>query len=171
MEFELVASILAMFIALCALVVSIWQGMETRKNYRLSVTPHLKMEDNFVPGAEMVGICISNKGIGPAILEKMTIRFLGKEYDYISDFKIFFLDFMKAMKVKNLEDFTFQILTEGIFIAPREDLPIICLRNPNNEEEALLFFQALFGLSISIDYKSIYGESFVLNFKFGEFVA
>lgn len=41
MCFETIASIATIFIALCALGVSIWQGNETRKNYRLSVTPHI----------------------------------------------------------------------------------------------------------------------------------
>lgn len=65
---ELVISTAASLIALCALAVSLWQGLETRKAARIAATPYLifdwRIREN-MPYA----LRLMNQGLGPAIIQ------------------------------------------------------------------------------------------------------
>ncbi len=58
MDFETIGSIVAIFIGICALGISIWQGIEMRKNYRLSVTPNISINLLLITNFEQPGMFI-----------------------------------------------------------------------------------------------------------------
>ncbi len=71
---EAIVSIAAVVIALAALVVSVWDRVETRYHDRLSVTPNLTYSEDFSLGRpKEVGIALSNAGIGPAVVTSFAI--------------------------------------------------------------------------------------------------
>jgi hypothetical protein len=70
----------AAVVALAALIVSVWQGFETRLNDRLSVRPYINFTYR-TPIGSPAEILLHNKGIGPAILKKITYRVDGKDFD------------------------------------------------------------------------------------------
>jgi hypothetical protein len=59
--------------AVCALIVSIWQGITQRRHNRLSVRPNLRIDWlwNDVRDKTKVTVQLSNNGLGPAILAKV----------------------------------------------------------------------------------------------------
>jgi hypothetical protein len=77
-----ITSIAASFIAVCALIVSVWTGYETRQHNRLSVKPILDIANNTAPGP-VYGLILYNEGTGPALVKGWKITFndeLMREY-------------------------------------------------------------------------------------------
>lgn len=67
-----ILSVMAVAISLAAFGFSTWQGCETRRHNRLSVKPKL----DILPqrsSADDVGLVLSNKGSGPALIKRWTI--------------------------------------------------------------------------------------------------
>lgn len=74
----------SLFVAACALSVSIWEGKEKGKRNRLSVIPHLDVTIvSKEPESEKGGIRIINDGIGPAVIN--TIKLSRKNRVIIND--------------------------------------------------------------------------------------
>ena len=69
-------------IAVIALLVSIWQGLVTRRHNRLSVTPHIDI--SLQKYRERFGFLMDNTGVGPAVIEWFSIRIDDKEIPYES---------------------------------------------------------------------------------------
>src|SRR5688572_25280527 len=75
-----VTAMSAVFIALLALTVTIWQAALTRRHNRLSVRPHLRI-DWLVSDEgtdEKVSVVLSNNGLGPAIIKRFQWKIDGK---------------------------------------------------------------------------------------------
>lgn len=68
-----VMSVSASVVALAALGVSVWQGMETRRHNRRSVRPHLTYYTFFDGVKAFSGIELSNNGVGPAIIDSFAL--------------------------------------------------------------------------------------------------
>ena len=80
---------MSVFIALTALIVSVWQGYETRKHNRLTVKPILNFTKNYNSTYDIIGtdtvvtrkyqLVLSNNGTGPAIVKSFKLYFDGEE--------------------------------------------------------------------------------------------
>jgi hypothetical protein len=68
-------------IALCALILSLYQGYQTRKHNRLSFKPHLTTWTNTNPEMGFYSVELINNGLGPALIEEFTVRVDGKVID------------------------------------------------------------------------------------------
>jgi hypothetical protein len=66
-----------LFVAICALVVTVWQGVVTRKHNRLSVTPVLTLYRRENDGI----ITVKNNGTGPALIVSQEVYFKGEPVD------------------------------------------------------------------------------------------
>jgi hypothetical protein len=66
-----VISFSAMAVALASIVISIWQGIETRQHYRLSVRPRLEII--YQVNDQGFGFVLVNNGLGPALITSRTI--------------------------------------------------------------------------------------------------
>lgn len=73
---EKIQSFIAIFIAIIALFISIWQGFEQRKHNRYSVRPLLTF-DSYVSNKTR-SIRISNDGLGPAIIKEFKVKIDGE---------------------------------------------------------------------------------------------
>lgn len=163
MNLETVASIVAIFVALCALGVSVWQGFETRKNYRLSVTPSIRIIGNFLIYKEEFGIIVENKGIGPAIIHDIEINFSNKKYNFLSDPHDFMAD-LKAKCTKMPRSFIgFHTFDYAEYLSAGDAVSIFYIYKPD-EEQAEFFRKIITSLSIKIVYKSVYGNFFETNY-------
>ena len=161
MCFETIASISAIFIALCALGVSIWQGFETRKNYRLSVTPNICIMGNWIPH-ETNGIIFENRGIGPAIIISLQIEFLNEKYDMLSNPNKFIEDLGPQLQFDN-EGFGFNYFNYGEYL-PANQTKKFLFRRESSCEDMINFIDALDGVKLELHYESVYGQSFNSNF-------
>lgn len=92
---QTLANVLTIIVALAAIGLSVWEGMENRRHNRLSVLPHLEPieadmasdtpieSEHFLLPAAMdslyaVGYSLRNSGLGPAVLEDIVV-FTGEE--------------------------------------------------------------------------------------------
>jgi len=169
MEITIVTSILAVLIGFCAMAVSflvlgvsIWQGYETRKNYRLSVVPNLGVNFIFSSDIEFCGISLINDGLGPAIIEEIQIKLKDKSFDYFTQPWTFVKLIETGIKLEKKTSIHFIELTLGSYLPARESHPMIYLKD-FSREETNAFLKVLLGVSITIRYKSIYGKSFKTN--------
>ena len=172
MSFDTIASITAIVIGVCALGVSIWQGYETRKNYRLSVTPYIVIVINFTKGLEF-GLVLQNKGVGPAVITKLNIKINGytssilknpKDLEIIIDMitndlpKVF-----TATEDNRSMNISYHVFDSEEMISAGDSLPIFWLDNSReiDDETRLKFDDYLSGnIQVEVYYKSIYGQSF-----------
>ena len=72
-----------MFVAVLALMVSVYEGYEMRKHNRLSIKPYINSEiymEN-TPNKNTFEITLKNPGLGPAIIEEFSIYANGKKVE------------------------------------------------------------------------------------------
>jgi hypothetical protein len=155
-------SIFAGLIGLIALFVSIWQGYETRKNYRLSVTPHINIYVAWKSENEGNGIFLVNNGLGPARIRNIVVRIFGSKIDYMKEID----KFVSSLRSNFSPEISKAIIGIGIqsgcFLPAGERLQLISFP-VLNEEQALAFGETLYGISFSINYSSIYGKPYNLD--------
>ena len=91
---ETVYMISASMVAIIALIVSVWQGYETRRHNRLSVKPFLTFTKNFNPSntddpnVPSYQLTIKNSGTGPAIIKSFTLSYQNKVIEKSTDFNL-----------------------------------------------------------------------------------
>lgn len=68
-----VTAISGVFIALLALVVSLWQGWSARKYNKLSVRPHLSLQQSILNSGKTLMMELKNDGLGPAVINSYSL--------------------------------------------------------------------------------------------------
>ena len=83
-KYEAISSFCAIFIAVIALGVAVYEAKVTRKHQEFSVWPHLIFYNTSVAqidNREMpLASYLKNNGIGPALIKKLKITYKNKEY-------------------------------------------------------------------------------------------
>ena len=165
---ELAISFSAMIIALAAMVTTVWQSMETRNHNRLSVAPKLVVYSNSTKFLDSVkqgvkpGIFVENHGLGPAIVENVRVYVNGslKPDDGYNGWKA-------AIKDLNINYHWVRIYGFSDGDAIREDRQFGILHivpGLVNSKNLLRFSKAMEQVRVEIDYESIYGEKFTVEF-------
>jgi len=148
----------ATFIALCALSVSIWQCIETRRHNKLSVRPYLSIRVMISKQAPYMGIQIENNGIGPAIIKKC-ILFIDKTPFVIDTNEAFVKVFTDAQIFD--KKISFLTLMDGTVIKEGQSVSFISYPEENQTDDGMKKFkERLSHLRIKIIYESIYKEKF-----------
>jgi hypothetical protein len=130
-------------VAVCALAVTVWQGVVTRKHNRLSVTPVLTLYRREIDGV----ITLKNNGTGPALIVSQEIYFRGEPLEEES--------FQKA--IPHLVDSGH--LLPGAAIAPGDE--VMLFKSATYLDGSHI--EVLEELRFRITYKSIYNETRVLE--------
>lgn len=133
----------ALVVAACALVVTVWQGVVTRKHNRLSVTPVLTLYRREIDGL----ITVKNNGIGPALIISHEVYFRGEPLEDDS--------FQNALP--HLVDSGH--LLPGAAIAPGDE--VMLFKSATYVDNSHV--EVLQALNFRIKYKSIYNEMRVLE--------
>jgi hypothetical protein len=121
-------------IALCALVLTVWESMERREYNRLLLEPRLTLEYSFHGSSNNLGgMFLKNDGLGPAIVRHMSLIYNDEYYSLLGEdeadraYHALFSDEL----VENLYSY---IMQEGSVIQPGESIPVFTIRdNPNND--------------------------------------
>lgn len=166
MDVNIIISISAIFIALCALGVSIWEGYETRKNNRLSMTPKLEFFISWIVGDNLTGISIQNNGLGPAIINTCEIHFEDKVYSVTEFAELVGGIIAKDEQApKNIRINGCDLSHNSTFIAT-EKVPFIWLNEDSSKyKENIRYLQKLISkINIKIEYKSIYNQKYSLSY-------
>lgn len=150
-RFDRINSIALLIIAVSALVVSVWQGVENRNFNKMSMKPYLKYD--FANQDSVLTISIRNVGMGMAIINNLDVQVDGKSYDTWDDV-------LSAIS----EDMTMvsQLwVSDGEILTPHESMNLVSAKTVD------------FGgkqLSIKIDFESMYGEEMTRSFSYSFFI-
>jgi hypothetical protein len=79
---QVAVQVVTLVVALSAIALSVWQGMEMRRHNRLSVIPKLEVGGIWGPGTSSLdggpayvdSVTIENAGLGPAVLHRVQAR-------------------------------------------------------------------------------------------------
>lgn len=167
MDFNTIGSISAMLIGVCALAISIWQGIETRNNNKLAVTPKLTILCNFLPSGEYSGICIRNKGIGPAIIKNIQYIYEDQHYSTENLHVLFQKITSEKFPDSNLWNLCVFVIDSETFISPNEEVKIIWLNEEDRNRENISELNRLLeNVTLKIEYSSLYNQVYFLNTTF-----
>jgi len=170
MDFNTIGSIVAIIVGVCALGISIWQGIETRKNNRLSVIPRIVVLGNWITSEEItpIGIIVENRGIGPAIITDIEIKIDNQTYNPLSNPAGFESGMKKIISNEVIPNLNFHYFSYEETISPGGGKqPFIWLTNKDNinRENTSRFIKRFSKIEIIIKYKSIYGKTFTTEYK------
>jgi hypothetical protein len=155
----LVTGISSVVIALCALGLSVWQGMVARKHNKLSFRPHLTTWSHSDAEKGFYVLELINNGIGPAVIEEFSIKVDGK---LISGDGAECIE--KALKIvlPNLPYKAQQsYLAKGYSMAPKERCTVLAVQFLGKPLPSKEFVEHAFTRGdLDISYKSFYDEKF-----------
>ncbi len=150
-------SVLAILISSSTLLVYLYQANLMQKQIKMSVWPFISVGPSW--GPDRYEISITNKGIGPAIIEDVKFFWGDQLFFAIQDLIAFAPNDMKAA-------YTYASVYPGMVIMAGEDLSIFSTRN----EDLSQFLQndESGGFSILICYSSVYGDFWVSDGNFSQ---
>ncbi len=168
---------IAIAISALTLIAFIYQTSVISEQQHMSVYPHL-MLNNEKGGSLNYTFILTNKGVGPAIIEKVRItNGNGKIYD---DLGLYLMD---TIPEKYHSDFLISNITTGQLISPGEKLELMAFNNNRGFEnipdsiakktkvEPIVLSNKLYSLindpnlHIEIEYKSVYNDKWKINNK------
>lgn len=134
-------------IALSALVVSVTQTKIQQKHNKLTVKPYLGYSLNQSVDDDLLTVYLTNNGFGPAIVDKITFTYKGKDYDTLEDY-------LKISGEKKNRRGSYNYNKNSVF--------------KSNENNLLVSLKGLQhrGVTVKIYFKSIYEEKGELIFSF-----
>lgn len=158
-DWQVVTGISSAVIALCALGLSIWQGILARTHNRLSFRPHLTTWVHSDAEKGFYAVELINNGIGPAVIEEFSVKVDGKLVSGDGTEPI-----AKALKIvlPNLPYRSQQsYLATGYSMAPKERCTVIAVQFLGQPLPSKEFVEhAINRGDLEISYKSFYDERF-----------
>lgn len=152
-EFYVVTTVVTIFVAFCALGLTIWQGYQTRNHNRLSLRPALSSWSLYNP--KRYTHKLMNKGHGTAIISQFNFLILGKEVSY-SEFEHDVYEFSESYGKCDIAILAF---TKENFMSSGESFNVIEIKY--SESLPRDFFNELARrYALKIKYKCLYGKDF-----------
>lgn len=151
-------NVITLLIALIALVFSLWQGFEIKKQNRLSLKPMLTFlkYESF----EKYEIILSNKGLGPAIIKSFRIYHNKKEYknwnevERSPDYKYGGIPY-EVTSFLPIEEY------DNVVVSANESISLLKLVNQSKDSLNLeKIINLLINIAIEIKYTSIHGDEY-----------
>ena len=150
----------ALLVATLAMGATFWQGHLARAHGRISVRPHLDWGSNRYPG-KPVALYLINCGIGPAVIDSITLTLDGKRFEIDS------LDLPEKIRaaVMTVSGHTeWNLFSNGTPIASGSLINLFTFENPalgiSPHNQAIAFLNRI---GLEIHYSSMYGERFVVR--------
>jgi hypothetical protein len=162
LDWDTVTGISSVFIALGALIYTIWQGKKAQRHNMLSFRPHLTSWSHRDTDKGVYAVELMNNGLGPALIESFTVLIDGK---VISGKRTEPLE--KALKIlfpniayKSHQEF----MAKGYSMSAKEKRSIVVIQfaDPNSVSPEALE-HALNRTDLIIKYKSFYEEEFTYS--------
>lgn len=161
MQWQVIIGISSVVIAICAIVVSIWHGVQTRKHNKLSCKPHLTTWTHIDNDKAFYFVELINNGLGPALIEKFTVKVDG---EIISGERTESIE--KALKIlfPNLNYKSYHsFVAKGYSMAANDKRKIIVIQFNQPLPDPEFVEEALKRSDIEVAYKSFYEEPFLLS--------
>ncbi|WP_461302982.1 hypothetical protein [Aureisphaera sp.] len=138
----------------------------SRQNH-LSILPYLSLTTSNSPVDSKFNLSLENHGVGPAIIESVTIKHKGKSYD-LAEFNSEVFTFLKEKvpKLDSIQAISYATLDRGMAIPVNISYTIMEVTNA--PKDYLLLRNSLNdlledGMSFEIVYKSIQNERWVIT--------
>lgn len=146
-------------IALCALILTIWESMERREYNRLLLEPRLTFEYTINDSInDLNGLFLKNEGLGPAIVRNMSLIYKDEVYSLLGEeeasraYNALFSDEL----VRNLYSY---IMQDGSVIQPGASIPVFTTRDNPNYENFVNEINNSGGAIYIFGYESLLGHS------------
>lgn len=164
---ERLLSLSAISISFITLVIFIYQtNLMSRQNY-LSIMPYLALSTTRNAGEHLFELNVKNHGVGPAILESVTLVYQNKKYN-LTDYNDDLFQFLKATapdldSIKNMSSST---LNKGMAIPANYDYNVLRVKeSPGDYQLMTEVLDKLLenGLDYEIIFKSIQDERWLIH--------
>lgn len=160
---QIVTEIATVAIAVIALVVSIWSGIESRQHNRLSVRPALNFDIEQWLDGTINTIYIKNFGTGPAIVKKFTV-YVDDQPAQEAGAKMW----DSALNLLGLSGTPVEIYwydpEDVIGINEATTILKINLADYARLKDRQTWQQAMSRIKITLEYRSIYDEAFTVKY-------
>lgn len=164
---EKALSLSAMFISFITLMIFIYQTNLMRRQNYISILPYLQISTSNNAEHHVYELNLKNHGVGPAIIEKVTMQIQGQSYD-LADYENDVLTFLQAVapKLDSISNYSNSTLNRGIAIPANTTYNVF--RVYDSEQDYLLVRQTLdsllaVGLDFELRFKSIQDEHWVIR--------
>ncbi|MBL7826911.1 MAG: hypothetical protein JNJ57_09800 [Saprospiraceae bacterium] len=161
-------ALMATIISTCALLVSLYQANLARKSQLASVWPYLSIGGYGTAnkGDQTWGIRLANNGLGPAIIEKIEVKYHGKTYE----FQVF-MDtlYMNNASLDSLSTLNYAInsIAKGTVLpaGANESWFSFDMKFNNHVPKKAASEIFLNRIELMVQYKSLYGERWISCFN------
>ena len=164
--FEFIGNNYEAIIALSALGLATWQGMEQRRHNRLSVKPHLVFERAVTNHSPQVQINLENSGTGPAIIKNFLIYLDDNIVDL--SFNTTWTKIAEELYIKGMwGGGKIYLKGDAIQAGAREKIFEIKTSEQGKDDghSSDRIHKELDRLDIVVEYESVYGEKFIEKFN------
>ena len=168
-DFEKLLSISAITLSVMTLLIFIFQTNLLRKQNYISILPYLQISTSNDNHNAIFELNLKNHGVGPAIIESVTMTYDNKNYDLV-DYENQVHSFLISLdsNFDSLATLSWSTLDRGIAIPANTSYNVF--RIGGNQEDYRKFTTSLekligSGLNAQIVYKSILDERWKINFE------
>lgn len=148
-------------LSICALGLSIWAIISSRKHNRLSVKPFLQTFQHNDLTAFYIEVLLMNNGVGPAILQpKLKIIYDRKIYNTVE--RLFSQKFIELYKQIDWDKNRSHTINTEYALKVNEKLHI-CSLNLNSKEITEEVKTIIDSIDFLQNYNDIYGTNFVMK--------
>ena len=147
----------ALMVSLGTLVVLIYQSDLMRRHEEKSVFPKVELWNS--PGKETYSMSVINKGVGPAIIENVTI--IHRENQYETEPLLFVNQYLDTLTNEELV-MDAESLYPGVILAPNQRSNLFTIKR-NIASDSLISYFYLRKIQIRISYSSIYGDQWTID--------
>ncbi|MDC5851399.1 hypothetical protein OPW32_19625 [Vibrio europaeus] len=166
MTTERILSFSSVVIAICAVCVSLWQGMVTREHNRLSLKPYLVSAPELPGVGGQNGIFLSNHGGGPAFINNIEITANGKTFDLT---KNSWSDLYQHLGIKSLCHYE-SYIPKGSALKSGQKVKLLApTNNPIDPNCPVQFIELLTApeLDLFVEYQSVYEDTYIYSQRIG----
>jgi hypothetical protein len=164
---EKALSLSAMFISFITLLIFIYQTNLMRRQNYISILPYLQISTSNNVGEFSYELNLKNHGVGPAIIEKVTMRHRGEEYD-LADYENDVFTYLRAIapELDSVTHYSNSTLNRGIAIPANSTYMVF--RVYESEKDYRMIRESIGrlmseGLDFELRFKSIQDEHWVIR--------
>ncbi|MGC4044164.1 MAG: hypothetical protein QM758_10225 [Armatimonas sp.] len=157
---EMLVALVSLTVSVGALVTTVLQTNIMRAQQAASVWPHLELSS--VASNRGLSLHVVNKGIGPALVKKVTIRYQGQTFHdpRLALYAIYGKPSLPGQHVTTS--------MEGGVLTPGEDVTMFSSDNPDVVKKVA---EARPDIHMDVEYESVYGDRHVATFRGAEAMA
>ena len=153
-------------IALVSVLLTIWQGCETRKHNRLSLRPVISVDvEDECLGSRMV-MWLKNDGLGPALIDSVSVRIGDTEFDHNTEWENW--DLLLSME-NGYGSGRFFFIHKGKVIGPKDRTELLRQKRIQPTGDYHNLEGLLSKTSVKVKYRTIYGELLEASLNFDVF--